>query len=249
MAAEASTPGAPPAQATAPAASAAPNPAVRDILRTAGQAAPATPITPISSAPSAGSRPLSMHPDAVRARRRREQARQAVASQPAASSPDRATFVRPRAGTGPKYSGTQLRAEISALPAPPPPPASPEQLEKATKNIAMIIRGAGWLAATIFKREYMRVEDRDARDTATAILDGYPELASESDADYRKIMAWAAVGGLALERYSRYQREAPGAALPRAASSSGTGEGGTAGRVNGAPADLPAGLAMMPVSM
>lgn len=117
----------------------------------------------------------------------------------------------------------------------------------------MIIRGAGWLAATIFKREYMRVPDADARDTAGAILEGYPELANESDADYRKILAWAAVGGLAFERYSRYQRESPAAVSPRAAAS-GTGPGETTGRVNGAPptsssSDLPPGLAMMPVNM
>lgn len=113
----------------------------------------------------------------------------------------------------------------------------------------MIIRGAGWLASSIFKRDYMRVEDRDARDTAKAILDGYPELANESDADYRKIMAWAAVGGLALERYSRYQQEKTAPPAPRPTNLY-TGEPAPEKVSHGipmTPPDLPPVLAMMPV--
>lgn len=106
----------------------------------------------------------------------------------------------------------------------------------------MIIRGAGWLAATIFKREYMRVPDADARDTAGAILEGYPELANESDADYRKILAWAAVGGLAFERYSRYQRDRGAPVAPVAASSPPPSSSSSS-------SELPAALAMMPVNM
>lgn len=172
-----------------------PNPAVAEILRGA------TTTTAPSSSPVAAGRPLSLNPEAVRARRRREAAK---AGRPPLAVDQVAPPAPPPIG-GRQLTPEALRAEISNLPA-PVVTATAAQVEAASNFVAMTIRAAGWAAAAVFKSDDMKVPETDAQETARLIVDGWPELATTETADAKKTLALMAVGSLVVERYGKYQR-------------------------------------------
>lgn len=180
------------------------NPLVASLL--SSRPAQTTPVTPIASAPS-GRPGLSMHPEAIRARERRR----ARSGRP--GQPEQEQFTRPQPAATSRLTPELHASTPDAMPAPSQEP-TPEQRAKALKNIAMVIRGAGWVAAAVFKSDEMKVSEKDASGTAEAVLDGYPELALEPDADLKKLWAWAAVGSLALERYTAHRNRSQARALP-----------------------------------
>lgn len=184
---------------------AAPNAAVVSILRDAGGA----PVSGSSTAaPPPASKPgLSMHPEAVRARARRAKQSgrpSSTAERPPAPTPSSFAPPPPAADT-PRLTPETLRAELSSLPA-PAAAATPEQIALAVKNVAKGIQVCGWVAAAIFKSDDMKVPAVDANETATLIVDGWPELATNASGDAKKALAIAAVASLVIERHGKYQR-------------------------------------------
>lgn len=143
---------------------------------------------------------LSQSAEAIRARRRREDAKNHRGQ-----------------STGPKFTPADVR---EPAPLPPGRPVvvvpSPDVIERAVKFFAFLITGAGHVACAIWKNEDMKVPAPDADQTASAIIDGWPEL-SMMDLDGKKILAAFAVGSLVAERWASHQRRRalpPGPATP-----------------------------------
>lgn len=207
------------------------NPAVAAILDAHDQDAPA--VTAPAGRP-VKTRGRSMNPEAIRSRARREKAKLTPPEGVPLTRPDGSRHERNNPLTGPLETAADgpispsprlpderfTAAHLQLMPDEPARPAAvtPDQVEKAIRNWSMIVRGAGYVASVIFKSDELKVPDEDARDCAEAILDGWPELAAASDADFKKIMAAVTVGSVAFDRWGRYQRaKVPALAPPVAA--------------------------------
>lgn len=219
-------------QASSAAASPAPKPAVSELLR--GAATPPTPVTPIRPTAATG---RSQHPEAVRARERRAKASGRSAALPRAAESDRTGPGETTGGVngapGAKFTPAAARDHLALVPRETPAPTS-DQVARAERNWTRIVQGIGQIASTILKSEALLVPEVDARDAATQILKGWPELVLASDQDFEKVMAGVVVGSIGFERWRLYQRDrdargkekptvAPIAAAPAAVSRSTAG--------------------------
>lgn len=161
------------------------------------------------SLPAAAGRPvkiagLSMSKEAIRSRGRRAAARQAP---PVAAAPPVAPVVQVDPPAAPPAGDKFTPSHLQLMPAGPAQPAdpTPDQMQRAVRNWSMIVRACGFVASKIFKGDELKVPDDDARDCAEAILDGWPELANASDADFKKIMACVTVGSVGFQRWELHQ--------------------------------------------
>lgn len=146
---------------------------------------------PAVEAPRGPGRPresagLSMSPEAIRARRRRQLERERQGGTRDAS----------------RLTPAAMREPVQSGPVGP----SPETTQRATRTIGRIISGAGLIAAMIWRDDDLRVPQADADETAGLILDGWPELLETDDADARKALAVAAVFSLVVERVGKHRR-------------------------------------------
>lgn len=219
------------------------NPAVAEIIDSHPRnAAPAAPTRPAGR--PVRTRGLSMTPEAIRSRERRAAARsgpvpltrpdgsrheannpitgplERSADGPISPAPrlpdpvDRPTD-RPTEPTAPADRFTP--AHLQLMPdGPKRATVTPEQMDAAIRNWTMIVRAAGYIAAKVFNGDELKVPDEDARDCAEAILDGWPELALASDADFKKVMACVTVGSVGFQRWELHKaaKAKPAAAMP-----------------------------------
>lgn len=175
--------------------------------------------------PSAPGRPvktsgLSMTPEAIRMRARRAKAKQSVGTPtasaaegiprvepaPSARSADAGSPAAPPAGEKLTPGHLQLMPD-----GPSRPVVTPERYEKAVRDWTKVFQGAGLVAAKIlFKSDALKVDEKDARDCAEALLDGWPELIEESSATFRQLMAVTVIGSVGAQRWDAYKAEKSG---------------------------------------
>lgn len=130
--------------------------------------------------------PLSMHPDAVRARQRREEKRQRSTQ---TLTPDRA----PAAAPPTERTLTPDMLRTSAAPLAPLPDVRAAEV----RSWSGLIKIVGLIGAAVTGVDAWRVSDDDALNTAELCADAWP---GANMGDTKQLLAYGALGGMLVER-------------------------------------------------